>query len=55
MSNKKEQKKQKSKINKDFKINLHSNHRINMEKVYFIAGLGTEADRVESTKTTHSA
>ena len=41
-----EQTKQGKSKNKDFRINPHLNHSINMEMNYFSAGLETEADRV---------
>ena len=43
-------KQNKSKITKDFKINLHHNHKINMEIYYFIADLEMEADRMASAR-----
>ena len=45
-------KQDRSPIYKDFKINLHCNHKNNTEIDYFIAGLETEADRATSEKTT---
>ena len=41
-----------SKINIDFKNNLHPYHKINMEIDYFFAGPETEANRVASVKST---
>ena len=41
----------KSKLNKDFKINLYLNHKINVEIDYFIAGPEMETDRLESAET----
>ena len=45
-------KKDKSKIKKDFKINLHHNHKINMEIDYFVAGLEMEANEAIGAKKT---
>ena len=42
----------KSKINKDFKINPHYTCKINQETDYFIVGKDMEANSMASTKTT---